>query len=343
VAGPRSRFIEQRVSFTIMAEPRFTPEIDLDGLSPDEAFAVLGNEIRLDIIRVLWHADAAHEYDDVSDTAETIPFSELRRQVDIDDNGQFNYHLSQLAPHFVRQTDDGYRLSGAGKQIARTVIAVSGGEDVDFSAHLEQDCPLCNAPMRATYEDQWIRISCTECDGVFGDETPEGSIFLSSYPAAGLTDRTPDEALATGFYRCMLDITYMMRDVCRECTGSISASVSVCDDHRTLEREPCPHCGTRFPVWTEQRCDTCGFAKRLPVEPFVLTLSPVIGFLDDEGIDVLAPAFTEILDLLQDRVETTVTEEPFAVSVTIEGEAKTIGVSLDDEMNVVGFDRSRSE
>ena len=94
-----------------MAETGPTPELDLDGLTPDEAFAVLGNEIRLDIVRVLWNADAAHEYDDVSDTAETISFSELRRRVDIDDNGKFNYHLSQLVPHFVRQTGSVETLS----------------------------------------------------------------------------------------------------------------------------------------------------------------------------------------------------------------------------------------
>ncbi len=325
-----------------MAETHFTPAIDLNGLSPDEAFAVLGNEIRLDIIRVLWHADAAHEYDDVTDTAKTLSFSELRRQVDLDDNGQFNYHLSQLAPHFIRQTDEGYRLSGAGKQIARTVIAVTGGENIDFSANLEQDCPLCNAPMTVAYEEQWLRISCTECDGVFGDKAPEGSVFFSSYPAAGLTGRSPDEALTTGFYRCMLDIAYMMRDVCRECAGSISASVAVCKEHQVSDGEPCSRCGSRLPVWTEQQCDTCGFAKRLPVEPFVLTLSPVIGFLDNEGIDVLAPAFDEIIDLLQNRIETTVTEEPFRVKVTIEGEAATLSVTLDDDMNVVGLDRKSS-
>jgi hypothetical protein len=37
-----------------MSESRPTPGIELDGLSPDEAFSVLGNEIRLDIVRVLW-------------------------------------------------------------------------------------------------------------------------------------------------------------------------------------------------------------------------------------------------------------------------------------------------
>jgi len=78
------------------------------------------------------------------------------------------------------------------------------------------------------------------------------------------------------------------------------------------------------------------------VEPFVLTLSPVVGFLANEGIDVLAPGFTEILELLQSRVETTVTEEPFRVSVTIEGDTETLNVSLDDDLDIVGLDRERS-
>ena len=326
-----------------MAETGPTSQLDLAGLTPDEAFAVLGNEIRLDIIRVLWNAGAAHEYDDVTDIADTISFSELRRRVDIEDNGKFNYHLSQLLPHFVRQTDGGYRLSGAGKQIARTVIAVSGPDDVDYATNLERDCPVCTAPLTATYEDQWLRISCTRCDGLFGDKAPDGAIFFTNYPIAGLTDRSLDEAFATGFYRCMLDITYMMRGVCRECAGSITSSISVCDTHQSLAGDPCASCGTRFPVWTDVRCNTCGFAKRLPIEAFTMGLTPVIGFLDDLGIDILAPSFDEVVELLQNRFETTVMTEPFQVTVTIQGEGGTLSVSLNDEMTVVDVGRHRSD
>lgn len=71
-----------------MSETHPTPDLELDGLSLDEAFAVLGNEIRLDIIRVLWRADATHQYVEVSDIADTMSFSELRRRVDLVDNGQ---------------------------------------------------------------------------------------------------------------------------------------------------------------------------------------------------------------------------------------------------------------
>jgi hypothetical protein len=322
-----------------MSETRLTPDVELDGLSPDEAFAVLGNEIRLDIIRVLWQADAAHRYDEVSDVTETISFTELRRGVDIDDNGRFNYHLSQLVPHFVRQTDDGYRLSGAGKRIARTVIAISGTDGLDFSADLERPCPLCGAPMTAAYEDNWLRVRCTGCDGQFGDETPHGSVFLSNYPAAALADRTADEALTAGFYRCMLDNAYFMHGLCRECGGSISASVSVCSRHESGDGDPCPRCGTRSEVWATQRCDTCGFAKRLPVEVFAMGLTPVIAFLHEQGIDVLAPSLEEIVDLLGNDVETAVAEDPFRVTVTVRGESGALEVTLDDALEVAALDR----
>jgi hypothetical protein len=323
-----------------MAERGLPPEIDLEGLTPDEAFAVLGNEIRLDIIRVLWNADAAHEYDDVSDTAETISYSELRRRVGVDDNGKFNYHLSQLVPHFIRQAPDGYRLSGAGKEIARTVIAVSGPEYVEYQAEFEHDCPVCTAPLTAEYEDQWLRISCTGCNGLFGDKAPDGAIFFTNYPAAGLIDRSPNEAFETGFYRCMLDITYMMRDVCRECAGSITSSISVCDDHQTQGNDPCNTCGTRFTAWGELRCETCGFAKRLPVEAFFMGLTPVIGFLNDLGIDILSPAFDVVVDLLQNRFRISVDEGPFRVTAAIEGKEETLRVSLDEDMNVTDVERS---
>lgn len=319
-----------------MSNTRLTPEIELDGLSPDEAFAALGNETRLEIIRVLWQVGAIQEYDDVDETTDTtISFSDLRRRVDIRDNGQFNYHLSKLVPHFVRQTDDGYRLSGAGKKIARTVIAVSGESAPDLTTSPATKCPICGSAITATYEDQWLRFTCTECDGLFGDAAPEGAILHSSFPAAGLTDRSSDEALSTGLYRCMLDLTYLTQGVCRECASSISASISICDDHSVTGTQSCDTCGTPFAIWVEYRCDTCRFAKCLPVEICVMGLTPVIGFLYNQDVDVLAPSLNEIVDVLQTQVETTVSEDPLRVTVTIRDDDNALTVTLDEEMTVL--------
>ena len=70
-------------------------------------------------------------------------------------------------------------------------------------------------------------------------------------------------------------------------------------------------------------------------------LTPVIGFLDEQGIDVLAPSLEEIVDLLQHCVETTVSGQPFRVTVAIEGDRGTLNVSLDDDLSVTSLDRPR--
>jgi|AntDeeMetagen134_2_1112570.scaffolds.fasta_scaffold07275_2 hypothetical protein len=322
-----------------MEQTRFTPDLELDEVSPDEAFATLGNEIRLDIIRVLWRAGAAYEYDDGSDAVETVSYSELQSEIDIDDNGKFNYHLSKLVPHFVRRTDDGYRLSSAGKQIARTVIAVSGAESLDFSRELDESCPLCGAAVAVTYEDQWLRVRCTECYGLFGDEAPVGTLFLTNYPAAGLTARDSEQALAAGLYRCALDITYLMYGICRECAGPISSSVTACDVHEVENGLPCDSCGTPFPVWADMTCDTCGFAKRLPVEMFATGLVLATELTSNPEMDIDSPALDETIELLQNSVETAVSTEPLRVSLAIQVETIEFHLTLDDEMNIVEFDR----
>lgn len=65
------------------------------GLSPDDAFGLLGNETRLAILQAL------------GDAADPLSFSELRDRVWVSDSGQFNYHLDQLTGPFVGQTDEG--------------------------------------------------------------------------------------------------------------------------------------------------------------------------------------------------------------------------------------------
>lgn len=314
---------------------RLTLDLDLDRVAPEEAFAILGNETRLDIIQALWEADALHDYDDLDDSASTISFSELRRRVEIEDNGKFNYHLSKLTPHFVRRTDGGYRLSGAGKRIARTVIAISGERNPGISEEVATECPLCGAPVRASYEDQWLRFACTECDGMFGDVAPEGTILNSPFPRAGLDDRTPDETMEVELYRCMLDLSYMMQGVCRECAGPVTGSVSVCDHHGTGAGEPCETCGTPFVAWGELRCGTCRFAKRLPIGLCSMGLSPVIGFLYSHGVDVLTPSLDEIVEVLDTRVSTVVTEDPFRATTTIETGHDALTLTLDEEMTLI--------
>lgn len=310
-------------------------KIELDGLSPDEAFTILGNDVRLDILQALWDAGAHHQFDDVEATAKAITFSELQQAVDVRDNGQFNYHLSKLIPHFVRHTEEGYRLSGAGKKVLRSVIAISGERDPDVSNELESECPICGGELAAAYEDQWLRVVCTECDVNFGESAPDGTIFHSPLPAGGLANRTAEEALSTGVYRCVLDLTYLMRGICRECAGPIISSVSVCEAHEPVGEQPCQQCGTPFPAWGHLQCETCRFAKRLPIEICSLALSPVISFLYERDIDLLAPSVHELEEIIESRLRATVALNPLRVHVTANANDAELTITLDDELTVI--------
>lgn len=323
-----------------MAEAAINRGIDLDGLSPEDAFAILGNEIRLDILRVLWHATAT---DGSTDTAPPLTYSELLESVDLRDSGQFNYHLSKLRPHFVHETGDGYSLTEAGKRIARTVIAVSDGTASQFPCELPADCPLCGNQLIATYHDQHLLVECTTCNGRYGEDAPEGAISIMGFPAAGLTDRTPAEVLEQGLYRCMLDLAYLMHGVCRECAGQVVSSVSVCDDHETGDDPTCQTCDTPYEIWAEQRCDRCGLAKRLPVQFFVMGLAPVISFFYDHDINLLEPSYEELDVCIHTMYTVSVEHEPLRIHVTIEADGDELGLTLDDTMTLVDVTRRRSE
>ena len=319
-----------------MDEARPATGRTLNGVSPEEAFAILGDETRLNIIRVLWRAGALHAYDDIDDSASTMSFSELRRRVDVDDNGRFNYHLSKLVPHFVRKTEEGYRLSGGGKRIARTVVTIAGEHDAEVAGEVGTDCPVCGADVVVTYEDQWLRFACTECPGLFGDAAPDGTLLNAPFPPPGLAGRTPDDALRAELYRCMLDLTCLMQGVCPECAGTVAGTLSVCGSHDASPQRLCGACATPFVAWGELRCDTCRFAKRLPVELCVMGLAPVIGFLYARGTDVLAPSLDDLFELVRTQVTTAATETPPRAVTTIgQGDTDTLSLTLDERLSVV--------
>ena len=106
---------------------------------PTEALAVLGDETRIAILRVL------------ADAEEPLAFTELRQRAGVDDAGRFNYHLSELREYFVREADGGYALREAGSRVvaaagvAGVPDAEATGEVVDGgeSDEASSTCPVC--------------------------------------------------------------------------------------------------------------------------------------------------------------------------------------------------------
>lgn len=317
-----------------MSETQSTPEHDGAVLSPDEVFSILSDDTRLGIVRALWRADAMRTFDDVDETAVTLPYSDLRERVGIEDNGKFNYHLSKLRPYFVRKSGAGYRLSGAGKRIARTVVAVSGPHS-GVRQEVDVDCPLCGGTVDGSYEDAWLRFTCTECAGLFGDTAPDGTLLNENFPPAGVSPDDVATAYRAKLYRCVLDMLYLMQGICRECASPIRTSVTVCTDH-AAGSDPCAACGHHSEAWATLQCPTCRFAKRLPVEFCTLGLLPTLSFLYEHGINLFDPSLEQLVGVVETRFELAVRDDPRRFDVTVGFADETLSLTLDEDLALVG-------
>jgi hypothetical protein len=130
----------------------------------------------------------------------------------------------------------------------------------------------------------------------------------------------------------------MMRGVCPECASPVRGSLSVCTDHDAAPDRLCGDCATPFVAWGELRCDTCRFAKRLPVELCVLGLAPVIGFLYTQDVDVLGLSLVGLFDLVRTGARTTVDETSHRAVTTV-GTDAVVTVTLDEHLSVVDLTR----
>lgn len=74
-----------------------------------DVFAVLSNEIRLEILTTLYQQPTPMSY------------TELQSEAPIDDNGKLNYHLRELDP-FIEQADGEYALTAAGRDTLRLLV-----------------------------------------------------------------------------------------------------------------------------------------------------------------------------------------------------------------------------
>src|SRR6056297_4234543 len=139
------------------------PQSD-DGKSPADAFAVVGNEIRAEIVRAL--GDARVE----QGAPPVLSFSELRSRTVIDvRSSQFNYHLKQLVGRYVESVDDGYRMRAEGRVLYGTIRA--GTFEKSESVHAIEagfECHYCGAGVTATVEKSMVTVECPACEYTYG-------------------------------------------------------------------------------------------------------------------------------------------------------------------------------
>ncbi|MFB6354405.1 MAG: winged helix-turn-helix domain-containing protein [Halobacteriales archaeon] len=275
---------------------------DADRLSPGAAFALLGDETRVAILRAL------------SEQEGPVGFSELRSRVGVADSGRFNYHLGKLLDRFVRKTTDGhggYELTLAGQQVVGALLAgtYTASPAID-PIELEEPCPVCGGPAVAAYEDEVVTMRCTNCDE-----------WLNEFPfPSGTLEEFDREELPVAFDRWLR--TTMARVIdgfCPTCSGRVDGRLVV---------DPAHPDGVR----AQFECTRCPEEFRMSVLAPLLFHPAVVALAHDHGLDVSATPTWRLVERLEADVEV-VEADPLRVRAAIE---------LDDDRLVVAMDRDRS-
>lgn len=279
-----------------------------ESISPAEAFSVVGNETRLEILRGLWGMDRP------------AAFSELRREVGMRDSAQFNYHLSRLTGQFVRKTEDGYEFRQPGEAVIRAVLAGTLNQDpVIDPFEVGGNCVNCGESLHARYEEEHLQVFCPDCGRAHGG---------FEFPPGGLEDRTRAEVM-DAFNQRARHLSCLSADgVCPDCNGRMET---------TVERDPDGFDG--FDVIVHHECARCGRHIPSSVGLVLLDDAEIVAFYRDHGIDLNAVPFWTLEWCISDRYTEVVGVDPWRFEVTVPLEDESLIVTLDGTLGVLDVER----
>lgn len=309
------------------------------------AFALLANETRLNILLAIWEAHELHDDDN------TVAFSQIFDRVDHDDPGNVRYHLEKLKGPFIRQHTErgGYELRIPAQKLVRAVIAGTGTLDQKLEpTEVDQACPLCDAPTTVSYREGILFWSCTECGGVSpgdsppGEPTAVGPLSALPFDPAGIVDRTPEELRAATIVLGQRELRSMFDGICPACSGAVDGWFECCPDHNSTGA--CEDCGLTFPHSAWFQCRTCEHYLTSMPHRLALLHPAVVSLYDDHGVStrVRVDDFEHarrIYDLMLEHDVEIVAEEPARVAVTASMDGDTVRLIFDETMSVINVHR----
>jgi DNA-binding transcriptional ArsR family regulator len=306
---------------------------DPNRLAPDEAFAVLGDETRMGILRAL------------GDLESPVPFSDLYDRSGADDSGAFNYHLDRMVGHFVERTDDGYRLAPAGRRVVESVLSGAVTEHPDLSrTEVDQRCPYCGATVAVQWEHGGVEQFCTECAGRYGRRYREGGTvadpvegYLGRHPLppAGVRDRDADELLGAAWTWGNLEVLSLASGVCPRCAGTVEWETNVCESHDAGDGL-CPSCEGRYAAGVTAACTNCILLTGGDPVVALAANTDLLALLVRNGHNPVDPDAIHRVEAVHGEYEETVhATDPFRATYTFTLDGDSLALTVDGDLAVV--------
>lgn len=307
------------------------------GTTADEAFAVLADETRLDILRALVELDGP------------VSFSALYERVDYETTSNFGYHLRQLDGQFLQKTADGYVLREAGRRVVEAVLSgVVTDQSVVEPAEIDEACPYCGATIEVSYRQAHVDIFCPNCPGTYGRVGSEherdipaeyGHIGAVHLPPAGLQHRSADGITRAALTWLNLEIGAISRGVCPRCSAQLAQSIDVCEPHDAAG-DICPNCGNRYAVSVRHRCPICKFEEGGGFWNALWAETAFLSFLTDHGINPIATSPGSYSTIVASFDEDVRSVDPFEARFSVSLDGETLSLTVGEGLNVVDVTRT---
>ena len=319
---------------------------DTGGVSPEDAFEILGHETRLAILHALWKDQLPFEDHDFEEPppGSAVPFTTLRKRVGVRDGSQFNYHLKKLTGRFVHQTDDGYLLARPGLRILSAVLAGELTEDIVLDGvAIGEPCPLCGEQVVLEQGTDrlldWLVCRCTACEGGWEVAAFLSGVLMSISPLTPVEvrDREPDEMYRALVTRTMHEFRLVTERVCPSCSGPIRTSPLLCAEHVVEPGRLCETCRTIFAVRFRNVCDVCNDVWISASDRHFVTHPTVHAFYHEHGYE---PFGHEWLRLEAETIDdqTVVSADPLEIRTEIEVDGEGLVVTLGETGSVVNVE-----
>lgn len=306
-------------------------------LPPDDAFGLLGNETRIEILHALGEAD------------EPLAFSTLYDRVGMRDSGQFNYHLEKLVGHFVRKAADGYTLSRKGRRVVEAVLsgAVTETPTMERTA-VAESCEYCGGTMEISWQGGSVRMYCTECAGRYGQaragdggsvSSAEGYLGRLPLPPAGVHGRTPTERLRAAWTWAGLEVAALSTGICPRCSATVETTVTACESHDASEGL-CDDCLRAEAVEVKFACTNCIYESGGSATAALYANTDLLAFLTAHGLNPIAPDSMHALNsTLQNYEEEVISTDPLRARLTFSVDGDALALTVDEELTVVECSR----
>lgn len=273
------------------------------------AFDLITNETRAAILATLARAQATDPHEP------ELAFTTLRERAEIDDSGNFNYHLSKLQPEYVTGTESGYVLTNASLRLLGILRAGVGTEVTRGPEPLNASCSVCEMDLAVSYDDGMLSVKCEN-----GHRFPQDWL-----PPNAVAGRDCSEIIQIQTYRTQHSLDLVSEGVCPACFDPVSR------EHRVVDAPQ----GSHVLVAT---CDGCGRVLAAPIGMYLLSHPAVIGFYHDHGINVPETPLWEIE--LTVAEPTVVSEDPTRLSLSVECEDEQLRLLVSERAELIESTRT---